>query len=73
MVVAFGGLAMLIGSSVYLAQVYEIYFAIVPTFVVALWYNLVWMRSQPADTAKYIKFNCPKAEKAYASVCRFSV
>ena len=70
--VAFGGGAALIGSSVYLAREYELYFAVVPWLVVALWYNLIWMANEPADTAKFVKFNDAKVEKMYAK-CRIPI
>lgn len=67
-VVAFGGSAALLGASVCLAQTFDVYCAFVPWLITGLWYNYVWMRNEPADTAKYLKFNCPKAEKLFAKV-----
>eukprot|EP01047_Picozoa_sp_COSAG01_P048131 COSAG01_NODE_4661_length_4842_cov_1.920093_1_plen_125_part_00 len=67
-VVAFGGSAALLGASVCLAQTFDVYCALVPWLITGLWYNYVWMRNEPADTAKYLKFNCPKAEKLFAKV-----
>jgi cyclopropane fatty-acyl-phospholipid synthase-like methyltransferase len=65
-VVAFGGSAALLGASVCLAQTFDVYCALVPWLITGLWYNYVWMKNEPADTAKYLKFNCPKAEKLFA-------
>jgi len=63
---AFGGSAVLVTTSVLLAQNYEMYFGAIPTLLVVLWYNLVWMAPQPCDATPYLKFNNPSVEKKYA-------
>jgi hypothetical protein len=65
---AFGGSAVLVTTSVLLAQNYEMYFGAIPTLLVVLWYNLVWMAPQPCDATPYLKFNNPSVEKKYAKV-----
>ena len=68
MYISFGGGAALISISVWLCQNFGWPYVPVPTLLIMLWYNLIWMAPEPGNTAKYIEFKNPKLEKRYAAV-----
>jgi len=67
MYISFGGGAALISISVWLCQNFGWPYVPVPTLLIMLWYNLIWMAPEPGNTAKYIEFKNPKLEKRYAA------
>lgn len=65
---AFGGLAALIVSGWWITVSFGAIFAPVPLLLVAIWYNFIYMRPVPGDTAKYITFHDAALEKKYGKV-----
>lgn len=68
MYLAFGGGAFLIASAWYLTVTFGGLYAPIPSLVFAIWYNFVYLRPVPGDTAKYINFLSPSLEKLYGTV-----
>lgn len=65
---AFGGLAALILSGWYITVTFGGIYAPVPLLLVAIWYNFIYMRPVPGDTAKYITFHDAALERKYGQV-----
>jgi hypothetical protein len=65
---AFGGLAALISSGWYITTTFGGIYAPVPALLVAIWYNFIYLKPVPGDTAKYITFHADYLEKKYAKV-----
>ena len=65
---AFGGLAALIGSGWWITVSFGGIYAPVPLLLVAIWYNFIYIRPVPGDTAKYITFHDAALEKKYGKV-----
>eukprot|EP01043_Picozoa_sp_COSAG02_P073385 COSAG02_NODE_14239_length_1294_cov_2.695397_1_plen_262_part_00 len=65
---AFGGLAAMILSGWWITANFGGIYAPVPLLLVAIWYNFIYLKPVPGDTAKYITFHDTGLEKKYGKV-----